>query len=462
MPNSKIHRIMKKATVASFSVAALLLFFNGNVNADSTVTNSGGSYPQSTVSVQGLKAAYSPSYNNDLSQSVTSNQGYYDLITYSNGSVNARGWNDVEFNNLSVENNYHRYLLLVNSRTGQTISAANIDNSSLPRPDVARVYPHNVNAAQSGFNASLNVNWNLTGWNDPLQVVSRYSLVNYSNGDGGQNSYVDFRSNSFTLSQLNRVIALNNYGWLDSANYSNGQLTVTGWNAVQYNNETNTAGLHHYLIIFDRTTNRQLASVDITGQKIVRPDVARIYPNAFDSIESGFSHSFNINSSAWLTDQLALVSRYSLVSTGNGDNGNGSSHVDFWLNIARPDWRNVSYLDQAALSGNQLIVSGWHATTQSYFEPYHFLIIFDDTTGRQVGSYMINSSVDRPDVAKVYPGIYNSARSGFIANLNLGADRSWTTDRLSLISRYSRYNVGNGDVGRGGYTDYWSKPFWLM
>lgn len=466
MLNHHLKNKIKIALLTSVTVCGISLTLMGNIHADTNTYTNTAYNNQAVVTTVPLKAEYAPSYSNSsFAQNVTSNQGSFDSIHYENGQVQASGWNDVEYNNPYIDNSAHHYMILVNSRTGQTVSSKSADSDIVARPDVARVYPHNANASGSGFNSYLTVNWNQTGWNDPLYIISRYSSVspyNSSDGYGGNGSYVDYRSQNFTLNQLLNVQAVENHAWLDSSNYASGKLTLSGWNAAKWSGNTNVTGLHHYLIIYDQTRNRQLASVDITGQSHLRFDVQHAYQDIPNAYQSGFNATFYIDSSAWLNDQLSLVSRFSSVATGNGDDGNVNHHVDYWLTISRPNWSNQGWLDSAFVSGNQVHVSGWHATTNTYYQPYHFFILWDKTQGRQVGQVVEdNQPSNRPDVGRVYPTIYNSDNSGFSINMNIVSDRSWLTDELQLVSRYSSHNVGNGDIGQGGYTDFWSNPFWL-
>lgn len=469
MINHRWPQRAKEIAITGFTICGFTLLVMGGASANVNASNSTQQVTtsQTVTTTEPLKSAYAAAYQNNpnFAQNVNSNQGYYDSITYSNNQVNVSGWHDVEYHDQNVANSAHHYLLLVNGRTGQTVSSKSADEDVNLRPDVARVYPHNVNASSSGFSTSLNVNWQRTGWYDPLYVISRYSSVapyTSTDGNGGQGSFVDYDSGRFTLAQLLNVNATENEGWLDGSNYSNGNLTVSGWNAIQWSADTNKAGLHHYLIIYDQTRHQQLASVDVTNNYALRFDVQRAYSNIADADKSGFSYSFNISSPAWLDDQLSLVSRYSIIGTGNGDDGNSQHHVDRWFNINRPSWDNQGWLDSASLNGNQVHVSGWHATTGSYSHPYHYFILYDQTRNRQVAMVQAPANIARPDVGNVYPTIYNSAHSGFDINIPTNGDRSWLSDQLTLVSRYSIYNTGNGDVGRGGYIDYWSKPFWLM
>ena len=95
-------------------------------------------------------------------------------------------------------------------------------------------------------------------------------------------------------------------------------------------------------------------------------------------------------------------------------------------------------------------VSGWHATDQSVGKPYHYIILFDATTGREVKRQLV-PTVARPDVAKVNGDAYNAGQSGF--NLTMTVDPSLSGHNLQVISRYS-----DSKSGEGHYIDYWFEP----
>ena len=107
-------------------------------------------------------------------------------------------------------------------------------------------------------------------------------------------------------------------------------------------------------------------------------------------------------------------------------------------------------MDSFVVKGNQLHVTGWHAADQSIAKPYHFIIIYDATTHREVKRQMVDS-LSRNDVQKVYPNIYNDAQSGFDMTTTL--DPSLNGHEIRIISRYS-----DAKNGEGNKIDYWFNP----
>lgn len=253
------------------------------------------------------------------------------------------------------------------------------------------------------------------------------------------------------------------YGHIDNASYANGKLHVIGWNALDWPaNSVNSNNLHHYLIVYDKTANRQLASKDITYDAVARPDVPKVYPNLYNGGNSGFSEDFDIDSSAWLNDVLAIVSRYSTYDGGNGDDGNANHKADWWSEGFYANRNNFGWLDQATFTGNTLTVSGWHATNNSYTQPNRYVIIWDQTQGKQLASVKLTPSQEptRTDVGNIYSGVYNSNKSGFNVTFNTSSfNGSYLGDTVQVVDRYSDSASGNG--GTGHYTDYWTSPFRL-
>ena len=142
-------------------------------------------------------------------------------------------------------------------------------------------------------------------------------------------------------------------------------------------------------------------------------------------------------------DQIQIISRY---SDSLNDNG---SYVDYWF---APQTFNVNAanLENFQIDGDQLHIAGWHAADQSVGKPYHYIILFDTTTGNEVKRQLIPATV-RPDVAKARAGIYNAGQSGFSTILTV--DPALNGHNLQVISRYS-----DAKSGEGNYIDYWFKP----
>lgn len=233
-------------------------------------------------------------------------------------------------------------------------------------------------------------------------------------------------------------------GWLDKTTYSSENLHVQGWHAADQSvNQPN-----HFLIIYDQTAHQQLAVKNITNDEVSRPDVQGVHPDIANAAKSGFSADFNIDSTAYLDHQLALVSRYSELATGNGDNGH-SRYTDRWFTLPLANQDNKASLDQATISNGQLHVAGWHATKNSLSQTHHYIIIVNGQ-GRELTRREIKN-VSRPDVAKVYPDLYNADLSGFSEDFQLQAN--FLNQPLRIISRYSADPAGNHK-----YTDVWFNP----
>lgn len=347
------------------------------------------------------------------------NYGYVDNVSVANSTLHVSGWNT---SNQDVNKPYH-FVIVYDQTTSQELARQQVQNTS--RPDVAKSYPHVYNAANSGFSTDFKID-NLAYLSDNLQIISRYSDA--VNGEGNNTDFW-YGPVTFNKSQGKKQGALN------TIKSTGSQVTVNG-----YDEDADSFGkAYHYLILFDRTKNQQLDSVTVKNQKTNGPVDDTIY----NSANAGFTASLNY-AAADASDQLSIVSRYSDSANGNGADGHYS---DMWYNFST---NNYSYLDSFDVSNGTVSVSGWNANDRSAFAPYHYLILFDNTTKQQVGQTTVNNST-RNDVKKAYPEFQTGAQSGFSANfgkVNLVAGHSY-----SLVSRYSTSNTGNGD--QGSYSDNW-------
>lgn len=233
-----------------------------------------------------------------------------------------------------------------------------------------------------------------------------------------------------------------NYGNVDSAYYVSNRLHVTGWSA----SNNNRGYQKHFLIAFDYTTNRELGRVQVI-QPVYRPDVQRVY-NIYNASQSGYDETISINFANMRhgDDSIGIISRYTNSVDGNSD------YVDNWSRPIALDLRNLGWVDDFNVRNGHLQVCGWHATNLAINRPYHFILLFDQTAGHEVGQrVLLNSLISRPDIKKAYPDIVNGDQSGFaadfaIANLD-------PTHEYQIISRYSSDRSGNSD-----YVDMWFKP----
>ena len=120
---------------------------------------------------------------------------------------------------------------------------------------------------------------------------------------------------------------------------------------------------------------------------------------------------------------------------------------------------NYGYLDSYKLTENnqgqaQLIASGWHATGTSNSDRYRYMIVFDNTLGREIARQRLVPQV-RSDVQRAYSNIDNSLYSGF--NITIDIPNSCINHSLRLVSRYSN----DPDNGEGARVDYWFNPLAL-
>ena len=140
---------------------------------------------------------------------------------------------------------------------------------------------------------------------------------------------------------------------------------------------------------------------------------------------------------------IRLISRYSGSADGNSD------YVDYWFAPLSVDQGNYANLDGATVVGDQLQLSGWHASNQASGKAYHYIIILNN--GREVGRRLVSAGTNRPDVANVYGHIAGAGRSGFSVNFDLAALNF--NQRLQVLSRYTDDPAGNGNA-----VDYWFTP----
>lgn len=234
-----------------------------------------------------------------------------------------------------------------------------------------------------------------------------------------------------------------NYANLDSQQINDqGQLVATGWHAT---NES--AGRdYHYLIAYDKTNNREIARQNISGTDNVvrRPDVQRAH-NIAGAGQSGFKVTFDLSKVLANTDAVQLVSRYSSDPQGNANN------VDYWFAPITVNRSNYASLDGATATDGKLTLTGWHASNQAADKPYHYIIVLDRTTDREVARQVVSERVKRPDVAKALPGIEGAGQSGFTVSFDL--NRFNFNHQLQVLSRYSATQDGNSN-----YLDYYFAP----
>ena len=359
-----------------------------------------------------------PNGGDDLwfnSVNLNTNAGYLDNfnIDAATNTLNINGWHATD----QSAGKDHHFIILYDATKNRELGRYEV-NSAI-RNDVAKVY--NVyNAGKSGFNLQVNISPALIG--DNIQVISRYS--NATNGEG---NYVDywFAPKTFNANQ----------SYLDQVTISDNQVHVSGWQAA----DASVKQQNHFVILYDATTHREIARKQVSN--VSRPDVQRAYPNIANAGKSGFDVTFDFNRAAYAGHQLQVISRYSDANNGEGN------RTDAWFTPTTVPSNNQGFLDSFVVKNGEVTVTGWQATDQSYNQKNHFVILYDATTHREIARQQV-TNLDRPDVQKAYPSIYNSAKSGFKAAFKL--DSSLIGHEIQVVSRYSDANNGEGNR-----TDFW-------
>ena len=350
------------------------------------------------------------------------NYAYLDNFGVKDNQLQVSGWNAT---NKALGKANH-YVILYDRTAGHEITRVKVEPAV--RPDVAKAYSQVINAKDSGFNTAFS----LAGidLNHELQIISRYSDA--ANGEGNYVSY-------WYAPQKFAPANTSNQGSLDSFNLSNGQLIVSGWHATDYSQVEN----NHYLILFDNTNKTQVKSIKVTN--VARPDVAKAYPTVATAGQSGFNANFGTVN---LTPghSYSLVSRYSTLDGGNGDNGQ-SKTTDYWFNPVTLD-QQATYVDSFTKTDKGYNVKGWMVSDQSINKPNAYLILLND--GQEIARTKVELT-DRPDVAKVYPSIYNSQKSGF--NGEFKVDPAKANGTLKVIMRFA------GDDANKDFSDQYSQDY---
>ena len=350
------------------------------------------------------------------------NNAYLDQAKITNNHFTVAGWHAT---NQAASRPYHTIILFDAS---QNRELTRVSVTPTERPDVARAFPQTFNAGESGFNASFDLLPEMA--TDNIQVISRWSKSQDANAD-----FVDY------WFAPQRLLTDENNAWLDQVSFADNQLHVAGWHA------TNQAIGHpyHTIIIFDASQNRELERRTLAP--VERDDVAQAYPQIMTAAKSGFNASFDLLPEM-ATDNIQIVSRWSKSQDANTD------YVDYWFAPQRllTDQANRAALDGVSSYNGQLVVAGWHATNLALGKKYHYIIVIDPTTGKEITRQLVNSGMARPDVRKAFPGIANADQSGF--QVAFAPDNALTQARqLTIISRWTDDQGGNGN-----YLDYWFAP----
>ena len=355
------------------------------------------------------------------------NQGHLDSTQLTTdpqtgqATLNMTGWHASGRSN----NESYRYAILFDNTTQREVQRVKVAPQT--RPDVQKAYPHVDNSINSGFNVNFKLPTNLNGHS--VSMIARYS-TDAVNGEGQR---TDLWFAPIILNNDNRA----NLDGLSTD--EDGHLHVTGWHA------SNQAWgkKYHYIIAYDQSRGREIARQKVTaGQN--RQDVAKAFPGIANANISGFNVEFQLNPE-YARGNVQFISRWTDDPAGNGH------AVDYWFGPVVK--QNRGNLDSWNLSDGGLHVTGWHANDESLYAPYHFLIVYDNTTGRQVANKYVPVTSSK-DVAEAITDTRTAGKSRF--NYDFGDLHFIAGHTYSLISRYSVTKYGDGNDGNSAdHVDYW-------
>ena len=348
--------------------------------------------------------------------------GYLDNFKVNGNNIEVSGWHA---DDQSVNKPNH-FLILFDKTKNKEITRQAV--KTLASSDVARNgYNEIVNADHSRFSANFTITPAMLG--DELTIVSRYSS-DAKNGEGNRSDY--WFNNSLKLGKDK------NAGYLDQFRIDNksNKVIVSGWNA----NDQSTILTNHYLSLFDKTANHEVARQAV--KTLASVDVAQ---NGFADVNNAdharFTTSFDITP-AMVGHQFVLVSRY----TDDAKNGEGN-HIDYWYNNNVNLNNNQAWLDHFTQNGTTISASGWHAADASMIDSHHFIILWDLSKGREIARKEV-TNVASPDINNIYGNILGANNARFTVNFNI--DGQYAHDAMQLVSRYS-----NADNGEGNYSQAW-------
>ena len=348
--------------------------------------------------------------------------GYLDNFKVNGNNIEVSGWHA---DDQSVNKSNH-FLILFDKTKNKEITRQAV--KTVASSDVARNgYNEIVNADHSRFSANFTITPAMLG--DELTIASRYSS-DAKNGEGNLSDY--WFNNSLKLGKDK------NAGYLDQFRIDNksNKVIVSGWNA----NDQSTVLTNHYLILFDKTANHEVARQAV--KTLASADVAQ---NGFADVNNAdharFTTSFDITP-AMVGHQFVLVSRY----TDDAKNGEGN-HIDYWYNNNVNLNNNQAWLDHFTQNGTTISASGWHAADASMIDSHHFIILWDLSKGREIARKEV-TNVASPDINNVYGNILGANNARFTVDFNI--DGQYAHDAMQLVSRYS-----NADNGEGNYSQAW-------
>lgn len=424
--HKKLYKAGKLWLTATIALATWGIMLTSNASADTTTPTQTATVAQQvnqssttmTATTQQQFAATNDQATNNENKACLDKTELAPSSTAGNVRVVVTGWQAADASQAQP----YRYAIMYDNTTHSELTRVKVAGSDIiNRPDVQKVYPGIANSQKAGFRASLEIPY--ANLSDSLSLVSRYS----NDAKNGEGQRTDF--------WLPVHIDMNNYAYLDGVELNGNQVHVHGWHATNQAAVGNRS--HHYIIAYDKTQNREIARQEVTDNN-VREDVAKAYPGVFNANQSGFDLNFDLNP-AFVNDEVQFISRWTGAADAN------SNYVDDWFAPQRlfSDQANRANLDQFIEKDGQMTIAGWHAANQAYGKKYHYIIVLDNTAGKEVARQQVTTNQSRPDVAKAFSHIANAANSGF--SVTIPHNKAWDGHELQVISRWTDDPAGNGN-----------------
>lgn len=359
----------------------------------------------------------------------TNKQGYLDqfYLDKANNKVVVSGWNADDASAFMPTH----FIILYDKTANRELARQIVKNAT--SPDVAASAAGGIaNSGQARFNTSFAITPEMVG--HQMVVVSRYS--DSTKGDGHYSDYW-FNNNAINF-KVNQAAYLENFK-IDQAA---GKVYVSGWHA----DDASMYMPGHYVILFDRTANREIA------HQLVKPtastDVVRAgYGKIANAGQARFNTSFDI-SPEMVGHDLVVVSRYSNSTTKDY----GSASSDYWFNDKTVTFpvKQQAFLENFSLDvANKTVnVAGWHADDATVYMPGHYIILFDKTANKEVAHKYVPTTAS-PDVLNA-THITNADKARF--NVSFALTPETLNHTLTVVSRYS--NSDDENYGTAS-SDYW-------
>lgn len=357
---------------------------------------------------------------------VTTKAGWLDQFKVAGNQITVSGWHVDD----QAAGKPEHTVILFDKTKGKEAARTTVDNAAsadLPKAGYATV----ANSNRARFTASFTITPEMMG--DEFTIVSRY------NKPGQQDS----NTSDLWMSSSLKLNKAGNAGYLDSFSIdkANNKITVSGWNA----NDMSAAEPEHTIILFDATTNREVARKE--AATVASPDVANVYRDIYNAGKSRFNVQFDLTP-AMLNHQLEIVSRYNVAGKEN------NTYSDYWftsnrLNLAtnKQGWLDQFKLDK---TNNKVIISGWNADDASTLMPTHFVILFDKTINKELAHQIVKNVASSDVVRASYGNIANAGQSRFSTSFAITPEM--VGHELVVISRYSD---STSEDSYGHYSDYW-------